>query len=142
MTLEGLEAELEARQGRAYLLNFWATWCEPCVEELPDLAELHEKFEGQGGEVVGVSFDFMVPGPTEASVLQLVQRFAEGRELPFENFIFDDTDYDRINERLGLPGPIPVTLAIDAGGNIVDRQEGKAGPERFEAMLRAAMASR
>ena len=140
-TLEELKTELEARRGRAYLLNFWATWCEPCVEELPDLADLHTKFVDQGGGVVGISYDLMVPGPGPAKVLQNVERLARGRELPFDNYVFDDDDYSRINAWLELPGPVPVTLAIDARGEVVDRQEGKAGPERFEAMMRTALGS-
>lgn len=141
-TFEELKSALEARRGQAFLLNFWATWCEPCVEELPDLADLHTKFVEEGGGVVGISYDLMVPGPGEDAVLSMVSRFATGREIPFDNYIFDDEDYSRINEWLELPGPVPVTLAIDAKGEIVDRQEGKAGPERFEAMMRAALASK
>lgn len=141
VTLEELQAALEQYRGRAVLLNFWATWCEPCVKELPDLAEVHEAFRNEGGIVVGVSYDLMVPGPTSESALKLVLEFAAGRELGFDNYVFDDEDYDRINAWLELPGPVPVTLAIDASGEIVDRQQGQAGRERFDEMMRAALDS-
>ncbi len=141
VTLEELQSALESYRGRAVLLNFWATWCEPCVAELPDLAEVHEAFRERNGVVVGVSYDLMVPGPTPESALALVERFAAGRELGFDNYVFNDEDYDRINTWLELPGPVPVTLAIDATGKIVDRHEGQAGRERFEAMMNSALGS-
>lgn len=141
VSFEELQVALEQYRGRAVLLNFWATWCEPCVRELPDLAEVHQAFRDEGGVVVGISYDLMVPGPTPESALQLVSEFAAGRELAFDNYVFDDEDYDRINAWLDLPGPVPVTLAIDASGEIVDRHEGQAGRERFEAMMRAALGS-
>ncbi len=141
-TLEELQVALEGYRGQAVLLNFWATWCEPCVRELPDLAEVHEAFRDENGIVVGVSYDMMLPSKGPAVVLEKVQRFAADRELGFDNYIFNDDDYDRINAWLELPGPIPFTLAIDASGKVVDRQEGPAGRERFEAMMRAALDSK
>jgi len=141
VSLEELQTALESYRGRAVLLNFWATWCEPCVRELPDLAEVHQAFREKGGVVVGVSYDLMIPGPTPESALKLVEQFAAGRELGFDNYIFEDDDYDRINAWLELPGPVPVTLAIDAAGKVVDRHEGQAGRERFEAMMHTALGS-
>ena len=138
-TLEELEQALETYRGKAVLLNFWAMWCEPCVEELPDLAEVHEAFVDEGGVVVGVTYDLMVPGPPAEEVHKRVSLFVDKKGFHFDHYLFDDADYDRINERLDLPGPVPITLALDAEGNEVDRQEGQAGRERFEAMMNKAL---
>ena len=86
-----------------------------------------------------VSYDLMVPGEGEAEVLEKVRSFLTGRGIEFDNYLFDDDDYDRINDWLDLPGPIPVTLAIDAAGEIVDTHEDRAGRARFEEMIERAL---
>jgi len=141
--LEGLDAALDAAldaEGRRGLLvNFWATWCAPCVAEMPELVEVAREWRAQGGDVVAVSYDLMVPGAERGSVAGEVAEFLERKGFDLEVLVFDGADYDAINERFGLPGNIPATLALDADGTIVDREEGKAGRERFEEMMREAL---
>src|SRR5262245_15533005 len=59
--LKGLKAELAERRksGRPVLLNFWATWCAPCVDELPDLGNLARELGDKDPEIIGVSLDAM-----------------------------------------------------------------------------------
>ena len=54
--LDGREVRLDAYRGRTVVVNFWATWCGPCVDEMPSLMRLRERFAGQGLEVIGVNF--------------------------------------------------------------------------------------
>jgi thiol-disulfide isomerase/thioredoxin len=138
--LEGVETALRARRGKGVLLNFWALWCEPCVEELPDLAEVSREFEDQGGVVFTVNYDLMLPGKEAAPTLADVRSFLGKEGLAFAAVVYDAPDFDAINERFGLPGPIPVTLALDREGNVVDRQEGRADRARFSEMMRRALA--
>ena len=55
--LQGGEVALESYRGRVVLVNFWATWCPPCVEEMPSLERLHRALGGEGLVVLGVSVD-------------------------------------------------------------------------------------
>jgi thiol-disulfide isomerase/thioredoxin len=137
--LKGLDAALAAYKGKAVLLNFWAIWCEPCVAELPELLEVGRQFRDQQAVVVTVSYDLMIPDVTNAAVLQQVRAFAEARKIDVPIFIYDAPDYDAINARFGLPGPVPMTIAIDREGSVVDRHSGKAGRDAFVAMMKKAL---
>jgi cytochrome c biogenesis protein CcmG/thiol:disulfide interchange protein DsbE len=57
MQLNGKPAHLSDLQGKVVVLNFWATWCPPCVEETPALNRLHKYIESRGGMVLGISVD-------------------------------------------------------------------------------------
>ena len=54
--LDGREVRLDAFRGRTVIVNFWATWCAPCVEEMPSLARLRAKYAAQGLEVIAVNY--------------------------------------------------------------------------------------
>lgn len=135
----GLEAALAARRGRGYLLNFWAIWCAPCVAELPELVEVAHAWRERGGEVVGVSYDLMIAGAEREDTLTEMRAFLDGRGIDLPILIYDELDFAAVDERYDLPGEIPVTLAVDKTGKIVDRQHGKAGKARFEEMMRRAL---
>ena len=55
--IDGREVDLEQLRGKVVLLDFWATWCPPCMEELPHVRDAYERFHKEGFEVVGISFD-------------------------------------------------------------------------------------
>jgi thiol-disulfide isomerase/thioredoxin len=137
--LKDLETILNEYQGNGLLVDFWAIWCEPCVEELPYLIEISHQYREQGGVVLGISYDLMAPGVNREEVLSQMHDYVAEHRLDIPILIFDGPDYDAINERFELPGPVPYTLAIDQSGAIVDRQDGKAGKDRFAEMMRKAL---
>ncbi len=69
--LEGKEVSLDDYRGRALLIDFWATWCGPCIAEVPALRAVYEKYKAQGFEVLGVSLD---DEDTQAGVPAFVKR--------------------------------------------------------------------
>jgi thiol-disulfide isomerase/thioredoxin len=136
--LEGLEAALQEYRGKGVLLDFWAIWCAPCVAAIPELLEVAKEYRGKG-VVVGVSYDFMIPGVTREEVLDQVRDFVAQHGMDIPILIYEAADYDSINERFGLPGPIPASVAINGEGAVVDRQEGESNKERFIAMMEKAL---
>lgn len=137
--LAGLEAALGARKGKGYLLNFWAIWCAPCVAEMPELVETAHAWRERGGAVLTVNYDLMLPDVTPQGVRDQVREFASKRGIDLPIYVYEALDFEAIDARFDLPGTIPVTLAIDATGRIVERQEGQADRARFEALMAAAM---
>ena len=137
--LKGLEAALAAHKGEGILLNFWAIWCEPCVAELPDLLAVGREFRARHAVVLTVSYDLMLPDVTPADVLKQMRTFVAARKIDAPVYIYNGPDYDAINLRFGLSGPVPMTIAIDPTGRVVDRHAGQAGRAGFVAMMKKAI---
>lgn len=76
--LNGQPASLSGLAGKVVVLNFWATWCPPCVDEMPSLNRLHQKISPQGGMVLGVSVD---------DDAQAYQRFLQQYGIAFPNHL-------------------------------------------------------
>jgi peroxiredoxin len=72
--LDGREVDLAALKGKVVLVEYWATWCAPCVAEIPTIQKVYEKFHEQGFEVVGISLD------TEREKLD---QFVKQRKIPW-----------------------------------------------------------
>jgi cytochrome c biogenesis protein CcmG/thiol:disulfide interchange protein DsbE len=66
VALDGSQKTLHSIQGKVLLVNFWATWCAPCMEELPALEELHKKLTDKNFQVVGIAIDDALPSVREA----------------------------------------------------------------------------
>jgi thiol-disulfide isomerase/thioredoxin len=137
--VEAVEAALDGQRGQGCLLNVWATWCPPCVAELPELIEVARAYEARGGRVLGVSHDRMFAKVEQDAVAEMVRSFLRERDLPLPTVLLDEGAVERLDERFELPGFIPVTLAFDRDGKVVDRHEGEASRERFEEMMRKAL---
>ncbi|OGR59955.1 MAG: hypothetical protein A2X36_06835 [Elusimicrobia bacterium GWA2_69_24] len=81
MDLSGNPVRLSEQRGQAVLIDFWATWCATCVESLPEMAELHEKFRGRDFLILAVSMDEGSP--------ESVASFAAERRLPYRILFAD-----------------------------------------------------
>ena len=127
--LDAIRADLQARQraGRAVVLNFWATWCVPCVDELPDLAKLSREFAESGPDFVGVSLDGWVTGDGPDTE-EKVKAFLAKTGVSYANFIYRG-DQDPLLSGFDLPGAIPHSILYDRGGRAVTSWNGMIDPE-------------
>lgn len=126
VTCDGSEMTTAGLHGRPALINFWATWCPPCVKELPHFAQL-AKEHGDSISVVGVSVD---------ESAQTVRKFLKRQELPYTLA----WDGGGIAADLGI-NSIPVTIALDAQGNVAAVHRGYASPQMLNDLLRAAQSA-
>ena len=109
---DGLEAAfLQLEDDKVYVLNFWATWCKPCIVELPAFEELNAKYKDENVEVVLVSLDF--PQKLESSVVPFVNK----KGLKSKVVLLDDDDANRWITLVDSTwsGAIPVTLMVKNG---------------------------
>ena len=111
-TLE--DAYFNKEDGSIYVINFWATWCKPCVKELPAFEKLNENYKEQGIKVVLVSLDF--PEKIKTGVVP----FIEKHQLQSEVVLLDDPDANtwipKVSE--AWSGAIPATLIIKDGKKV------------------------
>ena len=112
--LDGRHGDLAALRGRVVLVNFWATSCAPCIEEMPALVANWRRFSPQGFETLAVSMSYDAPA--------LVANFAQSRALPFP-VVIDNTG--EIAHRFGDVQYTPTSLLINKRGQIVRRWIGK-----------------
>jgi thiol-disulfide isomerase/thioredoxin len=129
--VDGTEGRLSDYAGRMVVLNFWATWCAPCREEMPSLQNLHDALAGEDLAVVTLATGFNQP--------QAIRRFFE------ETGVTDLPQYRDINQQIaremGVFG-LPITVVLDAEGREIARLRGDAhwdSPEAI-AVLEALMA--
>jgi thiol-disulfide isomerase/thioredoxin len=111
----GGELAMAAFRGRPLVLNFWATWCPPCVKEFPELDRFHREFAGRGWQVVGLAID----GPTP--VREFLQRVPVGFAIGLAGFGGTELGRALGNERGGLP----FTVMFDARGAVRQRKLGE-----------------
>lgn len=107
---EGLAPIFNKNNDTTYVINFWATWCKPCVEELPYFEQLHETFDGEKLQVILVSLDF------ERDLTSKLTSFVENRQLKSDVMVLLDGNYnnwiDKVDPEWG--GAIPVTVVYQA----------------------------
>ena len=112
---DGQVVALADFQGKIVVLNFWATWCAPCVEEMPSLDRLQVKLRGEGLVVLPLSVD----GPTRKKVAP----FYESRKLSALGIYFDDKRAAFASFDVGV---LPTSILIGRDGREIGRVEGQA----------------
>jgi cytochrome c biogenesis protein CcmG/thiol:disulfide interchange protein DsbE len=101
--LDGQTFDLNAQRGKVVVVNFWATWCPPCREEMPALDAFYRRYHGQGLEMIGVSTD----RPHDRSDVTKVMRL-----YSYPAAMLDDA---KIND-FGTPDALPMTVVVDGNG--------------------------
>ena len=123
-SVNGRQHSLGMYKGRRVLLNFWATWCPPCREELRDLRSHREDLEGLGAKVLAVSVD-------DPSDRAKVREYAKQEKLPFPVLLADEdviAAYNLVNRFLFdkiRDLAVPTSMLLDRDGNIVKIYRGR-----------------
>ena len=120
--LDGSALSLSDLRGRIVVVNFWATWCPPCEEELPDLQAVWTGYQGQGVTLVGIAFQ-----EEEAEVREMVSRFGLTYPLGLDVGGRTATAY-------GITG-VPETFVVDGTGQVAYVHVGPVTAERLREEL-------
>jgi thiol-disulfide isomerase/thioredoxin len=122
--LKGAPRKLSEWRGRPLMVNFWATWCEPCRREIPLLESLRREPAAPRLEVVGIAVDFAKD----------VQPFAQklGMDYPI---LVGEQDGLKAVDAFGVPAVFPFTVFADSGGHIVTLKIGELHPDEARLIL-------
>lgn len=136
--LDRIHATLADLRGRPVFVNFWATWCVPCVEELPHLATLSREDAVRGTGFVGISLDAWVTGNGQETEDRVKRALADAG-VGYTNLIYQG-DQDPLLEGFQFPGPIPYSVLYDGQGQRTASWTGKASIEEVRQAIAAASA--
>jgi thiol-disulfide isomerase/thioredoxin len=133
--LAGYRQLLAKYKGKPLVVNFWATWCEPCRDEYPMIVNLAKEFKSQGVSVIGVDMD-------DESDMNLVRRFIARTQPQFPNYrqkpgIDLDAFYDGVNPE--WKGTMPQTVFYGRDGQILGFFLGTRPQPVFEQAFRATL---
>jgi thiol-disulfide isomerase/thioredoxin len=125
---DGKEVRLSSLRGKAVLVNFWATWCEPCKIEMPSLVDMQTKYGPQGLQIVGVAMD-------DADDKE-ISTFAH--KMGVNYMVLRGTE--KVGDLYGGVQQLPMTYYLDRSGKVVDQTIGMAGEATFEEAIKRALA--
>ncbi|HXF66244.1 MAG TPA: TlpA disulfide reductase family protein [Burkholderiales bacterium] len=124
--LEGGEVSLERWRGHVLVVNFWATWCTPCREEIPLFVRMQERYGRRGLQFVGIAID------QPEKVAEFAREFRVNYPL-----LVAGADALALARAAGnRPGVLPFTLVIDRSGAIAGRQLGEFKEARLEELIK------
>ncbi len=126
MDLDNKSRSISEWDGKVILINFWATWCPPCVREVPTLDKLNNDFKDKGFVVIGIAIDS----------LDAVTDFVDPLDLKYPILLAEQQGIElsqAFGNRLGI---LPFSIIVDRKGNIVKKHQGEINYEQVESLIR------
>lgn len=112
MALDGRTVDFTALRGKVVLIDFWATWCVPCVEEMPELTDLYARYREKGFEIIGVSLD-------SAADRGKLERFVASRRIGWPQHFDGKGRRNTYAVQYGIKS-IPTKILLDREGRVVN----------------------
>lgn len=124
--LEGTPRSIRDWDGKVILVNFWATWCPPCVREMPAFIKLYETYQDKGFTIIGIALD------NKQDVIDFIDPM--GVEYPV---LLGDQKGIKLTQEYGNRlGVLPYTVVIDRNGRIIERHRNEMTYEEAEALIK------
>ena len=123
--LAGKPQAMKQWQGKPIVVNYWATWCGPCRQEMPELVELQKKYQGKI-QFVGIAIDEVKP----------VSVFVKQYKVNFPTLIGGNSAMEMMRAQGNVQGGLPFTVIYDAQGKLVFKELGRMHKEKLDDQLK------
>ena len=128
-TPDGKSADTEQWRGKVLVVNFWASWCPPCVEEMPTLDKLQAEFKGQNVLFVGIGID----SPSN------IREFLEKTPVSYP-IVIGGLEGSNLSKQMGnSQGALPYTIIINPKGKSTSSKLGKISEEELRKAIKSAL---
>jgi thiol-disulfide isomerase/thioredoxin len=116
--------------GKVRLINIWATWCGPCINEFPDLVIMDRMYRGRAFEFISISAD-------KQAKREDALKFLEQRQASNRNYLFNDDDVYKLIEAVDphWQGGLPYTMLIEPGGRVIYSEPGPVDPLQIKKLI-------
>ena len=121
--VDGSQTNLRHYQGKWLVVNYWATWCPPCIVEMPELQSFHDEHASRDAMVIGIN--------SELISQQRLQEFLDDYFISYPNFVSRPGQ----QSELGLIPGLPTTFLVSPEGKVVARQVGPVTREMIEQFI-------
>jgi thiol-disulfide isomerase/thioredoxin len=128
----------DSKRARPLLVTFWATWCDPCREEFPDLVQIDKDYKARGLEFVTVSLDD--PGDIKTGVPQYLQTMHASMPAYLLNVVDPEPSIKGVDATWG--GGLPATFLFDAQGQMVFKHMGRIQPAELRVAIEKVMSKK
>lgn len=128
--MDGKPAALDKFRGKPLIVNFWARWCGPCRQEIPELAKLRAAHRKDGLEVIGIGLE---------DKPEAVREFAKAYDMDYPVLLAKDKGIPLMQALGNGKGGLPYTIAIDRQGHVVAKKLGLMQPADLAAAAAAAL---
>lgn len=133
-TVDGQPFSSASLKGKAYIVNFFATWCPPCRAEIPNMVEIQKKYEAKGFTFIGIAVNETEPN---------VQKFMDREDITWPVLMATDEIIKTFNSYVlnGIRG-IPTSFVVDASGQLTGVIVGPRSLEQFEKIVDSSLTRR
>ena len=128
---QGRMVDIAGYRGRTLVVNFWATWCAPCIEEMPQLSELNVELAASNARIVGIGID------TAANIGD----FARKNQISYPLLVAGGSGLELLNRLGDSAGALPFTLVIDARGRVIQRITGRFDRVKLRDLILKSVAA-
>jgi len=135
---ETLDDAVKKNKGKVVMVDFWATWCKPCVEKFPHLVELHKKYGDKGLVCMSASLD-------DADDKEMALKFLKEKGAAFPNFLLTASGKEeekKLEDRYGLEGGIPHWVVFSRSGEKVWDSRKKKSDKELDELIVAELAKK